>query len=141
MPDQCDPCICTDMYIQGRDAWRKAVLTLLCRLNDTLLGGVASAGNAVLSTMTVIPAASITAGYTLAVDLPDDTRQVRFDNQTDGEVKVSMDAGAHDTYLVAPGQVFTENFYALGRVTSAITHVKRGGTTPTQGNFLIYAIG
>jgi len=141
MPDKCDPCICPDLHYRDSMSWRKAMLYLLCRITDYIVNPPTPDTNAGFTEMSATGFAAIGAAYALGTDLPDDTREVMFDNQTDADIKVSMDAGVHDTYWLQSGQQLAINFFAIGRVSTAIIHIKRGTVAATAGNFLIYAMG
>ena len=45
MPDSCDPCICPDQHYRDSMSWRKAMITLLCRIAGYTSPSVATPQN------------------------------------------------------------------------------------------------
>jgi hypothetical protein len=74
------------------------------------------------------------------VNLPDNTISVGLDNQTDGDVQVSMDGGASDTYHMSSGSTLTIPLGQLARKTTAIVQAKRGTSVPGSGSFYVYSV-
>jgi len=79
---------------------------------------------------------SIGATYTDVLDLPDGTRAVVFDNQTNGDVDISFN-GTTTHFSLKAGDTLSLNLSQFGLVTTAHVWVKRGTTTPTSGVFNI----
>lgn len=149
MTYQCDPCVCPEQHYRDNGTFKKAMITLLCNS----LGGLADilaaigGGTPAPSTPAVFPAlASLTynlivVGYTMVVNLPDDTRQFTLDNQTNGDVYVSMDGGASTTYHLKGGDKLVVSLADLGLVTTAIVSVRYGiGGASSTGTFFVYSI-
>jgi hypothetical protein len=42
MPYNCDPCVCPDQHYRDNQSWKKAVITLLCRLSTNLTSRISS---------------------------------------------------------------------------------------------------
>lgn len=135
----CDPCTCIEMFYRDKEAWQRAVLQLLCNVITNTAPLVPTAA-AVFDPLVAKTAASILAAYSSATDLADDTRSVTFDNQTDGDVYISMDGGVSDHYYLRSGQSLHVNLYDIGKVTTAAVHMKRGSNVPTTGNVFVYSM-
>lgn len=140
MPYQCDPCVCPEQHYRDSMSWRKAMITLLCRLVGYSDATINPGYNATFDPLTAVDAGSIGAAYASAVDLPDATRSIDIDNQTDGCVYVSMDGGLHDHYHLVRGQTMHVNLYDIGRVTTADIQLKDGITPASTGNVFIYSM-
>lgn len=145
MPYQCDPCACPEQHYRAIDTFKKAMITLLCNLRDVLLdiygaigGGTPPATNATFAALT--PVTSIGGSYVSAVVLPTGTRAVILDNQTNGDVFVSMDGGTSDNYHMTPGEKDFLDLAALGLLTSADVQLKDGAMVSTAGTFFVYSI-
>lgn len=96
------------------------------------------------STKTVIFAAmdattSIGAAYATAVDLPDRTHVVILDNQTNGDVTVSMDGGTTDNFHLKAGDVLSLNLISSGLITTGVVQIKDGTTASSSGTFYVYS--
>jgi len=159
MPDKCDPCVCPDLHYRDSMSWRKAVLRLLCASltgNEDVLTDLATiiadlvtintsinnptpATNAIFETMVRKGPADIGVAYASATDLPDGTRWVSLDNQTDGDVVVSMNGGTNDHFYLRSYQAITLDLVSMGRVTTAAIHLKDGTVACASGEFFIYA--
>lgn len=81
--------------------------------------------------------AAIGAGFALGVDLPDGTKVVVLDNQTNGDVVVSMDAGVTTFKTLKGGDTLVLPLAQAGLITTGIVHLKDGTTAATAGSFLI----
>lgn len=81
--------------------------------------------------------AAIGAAYALGVDLPDGTKVVILDNQTNGDVVVSMDAGVTTFKTLKAGDALILPLAQAGLITTGIVHLKDGTTAATAGAFLI----
>ena len=75
----------------------------------------------------------------LGVALPAATKVVILDNQTNGDVVVSMDAGVSDTFFMKAGDKLVLPLAQVGLITTAIVHLKDGTTASTAGSFYIYS--
>ena len=82
---------------------------------------------------------SIGVAYASSVDLPDGTKVVILDNQTDGDVQVSMDGGTTDHYMITAGDVLSLNLAAVGLITTGEVQTKDGTTASTAGTFYVYS--
>jgi hypothetical protein len=149
MTYQCDPCACPEQHYRDNGSFKKAVITLLCRSLDGLADILIaiSGGTPTPSTHAVFPVlaslayGSIIIGYTAVVDLPDDTRQFTLDNQTNGDVYVSMDAGWSTTYHLKGGDKLVVSLADLGLITTAVVSVRYGiGGASSSGAFYVYSI-
>lgn len=72
------------------------------------------------------------------------TKVVMVDNQTNGDIAVSMDAGTTNHFSnVRAGSIFTLNLAPQGLVTDAAVHVKdsliSGATAASAGQVICYA--
>lgn len=148
MTYQCDPCVCPEQHYRDNGAFKKAMITLLCRMNDLIAdiaiaaggGSPAPATNATFAALTPVASAAIGGAYASAVVLPADTRQVILDNQTNGNVYVSLNGGATDSCHMTAGGKQTLNLADIGLMTSADVQLKDGITPSTAGTFFIYSI-
>lgn len=148
MTYQCDPCVCPDQHYRANDTFKKAVLTLLCGIKTGLLdilnavsGSVPPTTAATFSVLASRAYNLIVVGYSTVVDLPNNTRNVILDNQTNGDVYISMDGGATDTYHLKGGDKLVLDLYALGVTTTAIVQVRYGiGGASSSGTFFVYSI-
>lgn len=141
MAIQCDPCVCPEQHFRNDLSWRKAVLTVLCNLIDAVQGGsIPPAAQAVFPALVATAAGSVGAAYAVVTDLADHTKSVNIANRTDGDVVVSMDGGATDTYyLVATESVFIP-LADFNLETTAAIALKQGTDAPTSGSVYIYSI-
>jgi len=103
------------------------------------ISGMSPTTAAAFAPLDVTLPAGIGAGYASAVDLPNGTKVVVLDNQTNGDVMVSMDGGATDTAHMKAGDVLTYDLAADGLVTTADVQVKDGTTASTTGSFYVYS--
>lgn len=148
MTYQCDPCACPEQHYRSNETFKKAMITLLCDLREVLTdiygvvsGGTPPAGTAVFPVLHSLAYNLIVVGYTTVVDLPDGTREVILDNQTNGDVYISMDGGATATYHLKGGDKLVVNLHALGLSTTAIVKVRYGiGGASSSGTFFVYSI-
>ena len=104
------------------------------------LSGMTPSSNASFAPLDVTAYGAIGAAYALAVDVPDGTKTVILDNQTNGDVMVSMDAGVTDTFHVKAGDVYSLTLAQSGNVTTAQIYIKDGTAVSTSGSFYIYSI-
>jgi hypothetical protein len=123
---------------QHVDTYRQQVLRLL---TETAAMSPGAATAATFNALVELAHTSIGAAHTLLGDLPDGTRRVMFDNKTNGDVVVSMDAGVNDHYELSGGQTLTLPLASEGLVTTAIVHVKDGTSASTSGKFVMYSYG
>lgn len=142
----CDPCDCTYENARSVDTYRAAVLAILCGVRSYLssilnavTGSTPPVTAAVFAPASATGFAAIGAGYALGVDLPDGTRTVILDNQTNGDVWVSMDGGAHDTFHLKGGDKLVLPLSQSGVSTTAVVHLKDGTSPSTAGTFYIYS--
>ena len=148
MTYQCNPCVCPEQHYRDDGTFKKAVITLLCNMNDLIADIAIAAGggtpapsvNATFAALTPVASAAIGGVYASAVILPADTRQVILDNQTNGNVYVSLDGGATDSYHMTVGGKQTFNLADIGLMTNADVQLKDGITPSTAGTFFVYSI-
>jgi hypothetical protein len=148
MTYQCDPCVCPEQHYRDNGAFKKAVLTLLCNSRTGLEailaaigGGPPPAAPAVFPVLASIAYNLIVVGYTTVVDLPDNTKQFTLDNQTNGDVYISMDGGATDTYHLKGGDKLVVSLASLGLVTTGVVRVRYGiGGASSTGTFFVYSV-
>jgi len=110
----------------------------LCTSGGALV--VASGGGATATFAAMDATTTIGAAYASAVNLPDDTKVVILDNQTNGDVTVSMDGGTSDTYHLKAGDILSLNLAAAGLETTADVQIKDGTTASSSGTFYVYSI-
>jgi len=101
---------------------------------------VAPSTAATFAALSNITAATLAAGYATVVDLPDGTKWVQIDNQTNGDVMISMNGGTADTWHVKAGDVQTVALAPLGLVTTAVVQAKDGTTASTAGSLYVSSI-
>lgn len=139
-----DPCLCITQSMCNSEAdFRCSLLKILCNLNTLLTGGLpptVPTQEAVFGEQAVVAAGAIGAPYAVVADLPDNTRSFSIDNQTDGDVQVSMDGGTTDHYLLESGDSVNVPLAHLGLVTTAEISLKRGTDVPTSGSVFIYSV-
>jgi hypothetical protein len=139
-----DPCLCvTQSMCYSDPEFKCALLKILCNLNALIAGGLppnVPTQEAVFGEQAVVAAGAIGASYAVASDLPDNTRSFSIDNQTDGDVQVSMDGGTTDHYLLESGDSVNIPLAHLGLVTTAEISLKRGTDVPTAGSVYIYSV-
>jgi hypothetical protein len=147
MTYQCDPCVCPEQHYRDNGTFKKAVITLLCDsitvINEIVIalgGAPIVAVNATFDALTPVASAAIGGAYASAVVLPANTRQVILDNQTNGDVYVSMDGGTSDNYHMTPGGKQIFNLADLGLITGADVQLKDGISPSTAGTFFVYSI-
>lgn len=142
MPYQCDPCLCPEQHYRDSMSWRKAMITLLCRLIGYISGATPPTPStaAVFTALASLGYAAIGAAYASITVLPAGTRQVILDNQTNGDVLVSMDGGATDTYHLKGGDKLILNLFALGLTSTADIQLKDGTSGGNTGTFYVYSI-
>ena len=148
MTIQCDPCVCPDQHYRNNDSFKKAVLTLLCSIKTGLLdilgiigGSTPPTAAAVFQLLASKAYTAIIVTYSTIVDLPDGTREVILDNQTNGDVYISMDGGVSDTYHLKGGDKLVLNLFSLGVSTTATIKLRYGiGGASSNGNFFVYSI-
>lgn len=148
MTYQCDPCVCPEQHYRDNGTFKKAVLTLLCTVRTGLEailaaigGGPGPASAAVFPALASLAYNLIVVGYTAVINLPDDTKLVTLDNQTNGDVYVSMDGGVTDTYHLKGGDKLVVSLADLGLVTTAIVSVRYGiGGASSTGTFFVYSV-
>ena len=100
---------------------------------------VITGASAIAATFAAVDAtgfAGIGAAYASAVILVA-AKVVILDNQTNGDVMVSMDAGATDTFHVKAGDVISLNLSASGLISSADIQLKDGTAASTAGTFYV----
>lgn len=142
MTFSCDPCDCLRNYYQGKDTFMQAVLTLLCNIRSALLGSSESFAAAIFPAVTEVAAADIGAAFAAAVDLPDNTVSVILDNQTNGDVWVSMNGGTSEYAHLKAGDKESYPLGSLKRVTTAVVSLKDGENGgPSSGLFFVRSIG
>lgn len=134
-PCQCDPCSQLDIHYRDSMSWRKAMLVLLCRL----AGSSSPAKQAEFVEAVSLGVGDIGAAYAHAATLAD-ARKLMVDNQTDGDVWLSMDGGVTDHFYLRSGQNLNIDFFALGLSSSAVIHVRDGSVVPASGICFIYAV-
>lgn len=140
MPYQCDPCVCPEQHYRDSMSWRKAMITLLCRIAGYVSGSTPPTDITYFEPIDTTVGATITGAYAVIATYLTALRSLTLDNQTDGNVTVSMDGGAHDHYILAPGQVLSANFFDIGKVFTGQIAVKTDAVGITQGNFYIYGM-
>lgn len=147
MTYQCDPCVCPDQHYRDNDSFKKAVITVLCSMTDRLVdilgaveGGTPPSAAAVFEPLVSVDSAGINAAYAVVETLPANTRSFSIVNYTNGDVYVSMDGGATDTYMLPPSQGVSSNLYELGVTTATQISLKDGAFPATTGVVLIYSI-
>lgn len=142
MPYQCDPCSCLEQHYRDSMSWRKAVLMLLCRILGYTSGGIAPTPGtvAIFQAIKTLGYAAIGAAYASIGTLTAGTRLIILDNQTNGDVVVSMDGGATDTYYLKGGDKLIINLYELGLTSNADVQLKDGTAASSAGSFYLYAI-
>jgi hypothetical protein len=106
---------------------------------DINISGATSTTNATFAPLDVTAFGAIGAAYASAVDLPDGTKVVIVDNQTNGDVMVSFDGGVSDHLHVKAGDVMSYNLASSGLVTTADVQIKDGTAVSTAGSFYIYS--
>jgi hypothetical protein len=122
----------------------KYLLSLCIILSSAVASAqVISPGNTVKAAAVFATAAGMTAGamgsgYGLVVDLPDDTIAVLLDNQTNGDVAVSI-GGSSDTFYMPAGRQIPINLGGMGRKTTAGVYAKDGTSPSTTGVFWVYS--
>lgn len=104
------------------------------------ISGAAPSTNATFAPQTSVTAAALNAAYQTIVDLPDGTRMVTIDNQTNGDVQVSMTGGASDSMHVKAGDVVYIPLASVGLVTTAVIQVKDGTTASSSGSIYVYSV-
>ena len=82
---------------------------------------------------------SITGSYASAVNLPDNTKTVIFDNQTNGDVQVSIDGGTTDHFHLTAGDTLVLPLAESGLETTGDVQIKDGTITSTSGTFYVYS--
>lgn len=92
---------------------------------------------ATFAAITVVGFASIGAAYASAVNLPDDTKVVNLSNQTNGDVYVSMDGGANDTFHMKAGDEKLLNLAGSYLKSTADVQLKDGISASTSGTFFV----
>jgi len=92
---------------------------------------------ATFATMDVTLPAGIGAAYADVLDLPDGTKMVLFDNQTNGDVVISLDGGVTDHYSMKGGDTLALNLAQFGLITTVHVWVKDGTAAPASGAFNI----
>lgn len=112
------------------------MVVLLCRLCD-LLPPLKSA--AAVAAQTVTTAASIGAAYAASVVTVALAQELRFDNQTDGDVVVSLDNGVTDHYTIPAGTERVINYGKANRYVSGQIALKDGARATNNGSFYIYS--
>lgn len=80
---------------------------------------------------------TIGASYATAVDLPHNTKVVVLDNQTNGDVWVSLDCGGTDQFHLQAQDVLVLNLARSGLVTTAEVCLKDGTNPSSSGTFYI----
>lgn len=142
MPYQCDPCVCPEQYYRDSMSWRKATITLLCRLISYISGELppTPSTDAVFIPLESLGHAAIGAAYAAVTALAAGTRLVILDNQTNGDVLVSMDGGATDTYHLKGGDKLIINLFAMGVTSAGSIAVKDGTSGSSDGTFYVYSI-
>lgn len=81
---------------------------------------------------------SIGAAYASALDPVNGTKVVILDNQTNGDVWVSMDAGTNDHFHLQSGDVLSLSLIEQGLSQAAAIHLKDGTSASSSGTFYIY---
>lgn len=104
------------------------------------VGAVSPTTNATFGALALITAATLDGTYRTVVDLPDGTKYVQIDNQTNGDILISMDGGSSDTYHVKAGDVQPIYLAPSGLVTTAIIQAKDGTTASTAGSLYVTSI-
>lgn len=140
MPYQCNPCTCPEQHYRDSMSWRKAMITLLCSLIDAISGTTPPSEEADFKALASLAHSSIGAGYATVTTLGADTRQVILDNQTNGDVLVSMDGGVSDTYHLKGGDKLVLNLFELGVTSVAVIQLKDGTSPSSAGTFYVYSI-
>jgi hypothetical protein len=87
-----------------------------------------------------IGSASLTGSYATVIDLPDTTVGVILDNQTDGDVWVSMDGGVTNHFHLAARDVVTINLATMGLKTTGVVKAKDGVSASTTGSFYVSSV-
>ena len=87
--------------------------------------------------MDVTVPGGIGAAYANVLDLPDGTKMVLFDNQTNGDVDVSLDGGVSTHYSLKGGDTLALNLAQFGLVTTVAVWIKDGTTASAAGAFNI----
>lgn len=134
MANQCDPCQCGSIHYNDERAWRKAMLALLCQMT----GGSAPSAEAEFSPAVSLGEGDIGLAYSAEAVLSD-ARKLMIDNQTDGDVWISLD-GVTNHYYLRSGQNLNIDFFALGLTCSATVYVKDGSVAPGSGVCFIYVV-
>lgn len=141
MTFQCDPCVCPEQHYRDSETWKKAVITLLCKIWNILGGTSGATGLAQFDALTAVGHAAIGVAYSAGAAVLAGTRMVVLDNQTNGDVMVSMDGGMTDTYHLKGGDKLVLNLVALGVLAGALViQLKDGTSGPTTGTFYIYSV-
>lgn len=143
MPYQCDPCVCPEQHYRDSMSWRKAMITLLCRVIGYVSGATPPTTPTPVTEAVFTPLASestIGAAYTSVAVLPAGTREFILDNQTNGDVVVSMDGGVSDTYPMKGGDKLVKNLYTLGLTSGADIQIKDGTSPSNSGTFYVESI-
>lgn len=107
-------------------------------LNVNLLSSTKSA--ATFNAAGSITSANLTGSYNTVIDLPDGTLAVMFDNQTDGDVWISMDGGVTDTFHLIPKDVVALNLSGIGLKTTAVVKAKDGTSASTTGSLYVFSV-
>ena len=113
-----------------------------CNASGEMLVSAAVSGVTVTAaTFAAIDATtSIGAAYASSVDLPNDTKIVILDNQTNGDVMVSMDGGVSDTFHLKAGDVLSLNLVSATLKTTGDVQTKDGTTASSTGTFYVSSI-
>lgn len=110
--------------------------TVACDTNGNI-GAGASTVAAQFAAMDVTVPGGIGAAYADVLDLPDGTKMVLFDNQTNGDVDISLDGGVSTHYSLKGGDTLALNLAQFGLITTVHVWVKDGTTASTAGAFNI----
>lgn len=140
MSFNCDPCACPEQHYRDQETWRKALITLLCRLAGYLSGATPVVPATEAEFQALESEATIGAAYTAVATLAAGTRQVILDNQTNGDVMVSMDGGTTDHFHLKGGDKLILNLFALGLTSVGEINIKDGTTPSNAGTFYVYSI-
>lgn len=110
--------------------------TIACDANGNIGPGASSVA-ATFAAMDVTVPGGIGPAYADVLDLPDGTKMVLFDNQTNGDVDVSLDGGVSTHYSLKGGDTLALNLAQFGLITTVHVWIKDGTAAATTGAFNI----
>ena len=121
-------------------AFCRNCLTDYIDYNISQVGGSMTVTTAVFEPIVVVAHTSIGAAYASAETLPANTKWVKIQNATDGDVYVSMDGGVSDNFLLGTAESVELDLQAWLLTSTANIQLKDGPFAPTSGSVLISSI-